>query len=72
MLYMYTVITLTHERPYPMNRFIVRLIDVLGVCVFARDFALESYAEEQALIWASRYPEYTVALTVEGCQGCAS
>jgi hypothetical protein len=49
-----------------MNRFVVRLIDVFGDCVFARNFALKSYAEEQALIWASRYPEHTVALTVEG------
>jgi hypothetical protein len=49
-----------------MNRFVVRLIDVFGACVFARVFALESYAEEQALLWAQRYPEYTVAFTVEG------
>jgi len=49
-----------------MSRFIVRLVDAFGALVARRDFSSRSYAEEQALTWASRYPEFTVALTVEG------
>ena len=59
----------------PRVRFEVQLIARgFDNVVISRTFSLQSYAEEQALIWTNRYPEHDVAVLPYApvCEGCAS